>query len=124
MLKEQGRKKKMELTNTNQQTQQQGRNFVSLLYGDKVKTVLDYLYNDEFVLLNPIPVNLQYDGSSYIYTQDELNLWGEEKTLVGGEEEIAKAILKLYKKLLRLDKENKLGPYPRKQLGFITQYIA
>ena len=103
-----------------------GRNLASLISGGRIEVALDDLYSNEYSLKEGrcIPMTLRYEYLSYIFIQDDLNLWGEEKTLQEAEEVMASAIVKLYKRLLELDHENKLGPYPKEQLDFLKEYIA
>lgn len=105
--------------------QKEGTNLFGLLQGDPVEVALYTLYSDEYSLKEDryIPMTLRYDNLSYIFIQEELNLWGEEKSLQEAEEAIASTIVKLYKRLSELDRENKLGPYPAKQLAYLKQYI-
>jgi hypothetical protein len=105
--------------------QKEGTNLFGLLQGDPVEVALYTLYNDEYSLKESrcIPMTLRYDNLSYIFIQQYLNLWGEEKSLQEAEEAIASAIVKLYKRLSELDRKNKLGPFPAEQLAYLKQYI-
>lgn len=101
------------------------RNLAGLINGIKIEVALDDLRNNEYSLKKDrfIPVALQYHDRIYIFTQEDLNLFGEARTLDEAEKEIANEIVRLYKRLIELTNEQ-LGPYPRELLAFLKEYIA
>ncbi|MDP3988361.1 MAG: hypothetical protein Q8P80_04430 [Candidatus Levybacteria bacterium] len=98
----------------------------SIVYGCvERETTLNDLYTTEYKLIEPMPILLRYEAEDrcFVAIQNDLNLWGEERTLQGAEKDLAFAIIKLYKKLSSLDR-NVLGPYPTKQLTYLQQFIS
>lgn len=92
---------------------------------EEVPFELNDLYTYDFDLIKPIAVKLRYnyDDQTFIFTQDELNLWGEGPTLKEAERELASAILSLYKRLASTDRD-KLGSYPLELLNYLKQFIS
>lgn len=84
---------------------------------------LNDLYDNDLTLVKPISIKLDYKEGCFIFTQEDLNLWGEGVTLKDAEKDLVTAIVKLYRKLLSLDK-NKLGPYPLEQLTYLEKFIS
>ncbi len=84
---------------------------------------LNDLYDNVLTLINPIPIKLDYKQGCFVLLQDNLNLWGEGVTLKQAEQDLASAVVRLYKKLASIDK-NKLGPYPLEQLTYLKKLIS
>lgn len=103
-------------------TESKGANLYGLLSGNKVDVVLDNLSGYTYSLKKDIPVTLQYANRYYIFTQDDLNLWGESRTLQEARENIITEIINLYKRLNSLS-ANSLGPYPQNILKILKNYI-
>ncbi len=96
---------------------------IRLLNGETIKRALNDIYSSDYELKRDIPITLQYKGKSYILIQDELNIGAEDNTLQGVERKLAIQIIKLYKKLSNLP-ESTLGPYPKKLLSYLKEYIV
>ena len=93
------------------------------LSGKELQVELVDLYTTDYQLLKPIPINIKYEEHLFIATQESLNLWAEERTLMGAEKYLAHEIVRLYNKLSNLGK-NKLGPYPAESLDYLKQFIS
>lgn len=83
---------------------------------------LTELYTDRYTLSTPIEYTSEYIDGSYIAIVDDLNLWGEDNTLLNAERSLAKELISVYEDLQSHQQKN-LGPYPRKVLNFLQNHI-
>ncbi len=103
-------------------TKEEGYYLYDLLSGNKVEAAIDNLHNYDYSLIRVIPVTLQYQNRYYIFSQEELNLWGEARTLHEAKENLVNELINLFKRLNSLS-SNKLGPYPLSLLRVLKNYI-
>lgn len=107
-------------------TQGNSSQFIDLYCGEKIETTLRELYSIEYTLKKPLPITLEYEDMTYIIIQNTINIGVESKSLRTGEKELAFEIIKLYKRLdsLYKDNPNTLGPYPLEMLMYLKEYIS
>ena len=105
-------------------TNRETSDLINVFLGEKVEVELNDLWTSEHSLKKSIPITLRYEDQCYVVTQEELNMWGESSTMQGAEKELAFEIVKLYERLLSLENQNVLGPYPQELLAYLKQFIS
>lgn len=108
--------------NLPESTSETKRDAFKLALGEKIDRSLDDIHTIEYSLIKPIPYTLEYEDKCFILVQEDLNIGEEATSFKEAENLLASSIIKLYKKLSDYPSD-KLGPYPKKLLAYLKDYI-